>query len=63
MKELKLAIYVSGGIVQGIRSNITDYIDIEIVDEDIVVDEGVDKQEAAEDRWEELQTELPFGNY
>ena len=56
MKELKLAIYVSGGIVQAVRSNITELLDIEIVDED-------NDQDSAEDRWDEIQTELPFGNY
>lgn len=56
MKELKIAIYVSGGIVQGVRSNITELLDIEIVDEDT-------DQDSAEERWEELQTELPFGNH
>lgn len=51
----KVAIYVSGGIVQAIRSNDKD-LDIEIVDFD-------NEPEEAEDRWEELQNELEFGNY
>ena len=55
MKEPKIAIYVSGGIVQGVRSNISDLIDVEIVDED-------NDQDTAEDRWDELQEELPYGN-
>jgi len=55
----KIAIYVEGGIVQGIRSNIsTDLLDIEIVDAD------GDNQDEARERWDvEIQTELPFGNY
>ena len=55
----KIAIYVEGGIVQGIRSNIsTDLLDIEIVDAD------GDTQDEARERWDvEIQTELPFGNY
>lgn len=52
----KIAIYVSGGIVQGVRSNIKTELEVEIVDED-------NDQETSEDRWEELQNELPFGNY
>jgi len=52
----KIAIYVEGGIVQGIRSNIGEDLDIEIVDCD-------NEPDYAEDRWEELQTELNFGNY
>lgn len=52
---MKIAIYVNGGIVQAVRSEILD-LEIEIVDED-------DNPDTAEDRWEELQTELEFGNY
>jgi hypothetical protein len=52
----KIAIYVSGGIVQGVRSNMGQDLEVEIVDED-------NEPEAAGDRWEELQTELNFGNY
>jgi hypothetical protein len=52
----KIAIFVDGGIVQGIRSNIAENIDVEIVDAD-------NDPNDADDRWEELQTELPFGNY
>lgn len=51
-----IAIYVSGGIVQGVRSNIGQDLEVEIVDED-------NEPETAGDRWEELQTELNFGNY
>jgi hypothetical protein len=52
----KIAIFVEGGIVQGILSNIGETIDVEVVDSDNDID-------GAEDRWEELQNELPFGNY
>jgi hypothetical protein len=52
----KIAIYVEGGIIQAVRSNIGEDLDIEIVDCDNEPDE-------AEDRWEELQSELEFGNY
>ena len=52
----KIAIYVEGGIVQGIRSNLGVDLDVEIVDADNEPDE-------AEDRWEQLETELKFGNY
>lgn len=52
----KIAIYVEGGIIQGVRSNIDADIEVEIVDVD-------DKPDEAEDRWEEVQTELEFGNY
>jgi hypothetical protein len=51
----KIAIFVEGGIIQAIRSNIGSDLDIEIVDVDLDVD-------TAEDRWEEVQTELEFGN-
>ena len=54
--KTKIAIFVEGGIVQAIRSNISPDLEIEIVDVDNDPDE-------AEDRWEELQTELEFGNY
>ena len=52
----KIAIFVEGGIVQAIRSNIGEDIDIEIVDVD-------NEPDIAEDRWEEIQEELDFGNY
>jgi hypothetical protein len=52
----KVAIYVSGGIIQAIRSNVSEDLDIEIVDED-------NDPETSETRWEELQEELQFGNY
>jgi len=52
----KIAIYVDGGIVQAIRSNISPEIEIEIVDCD-------NEPDTAEDRWEEIQEELEHGNY
>jgi hypothetical protein len=56
MKTPKIAIYVEGGMVLGIRSNIGMELDIEIVDSD-------NEPDGAEDRWEELESELEFGNY
>jgi ABC-type branched-subunit amino acid transport system substrate-binding protein len=52
----KIAIYISGGILQAVRSNIGTNLEVELVDED-------NDPETAQDRWEELQTELNFGNY
>jgi hypothetical protein len=52
----KVAVYISGGILQGVRSNIGQDLEVEIVDED-------NEPETAGDRWDELQTELNFGNY
>lgn len=52
----KIAIYIEGGVCQAIRSNISLDLEIEIVDWD-------NEPDTAEDRWEELQTELEFGNY
>jgi hypothetical protein len=51
----KIAIFVGGGMVQAIRSNIGPDLDIEIVDEDHEPD--------AMDSWQEIQGELEFGNY
>jgi hypothetical protein len=56
-----IAIYVSGGIVQGVRSNIGQDLEVEIVDADNI--ESCGDEWKAEDRWEELQSELEFGNY
>jgi hypothetical protein len=52
----KIAVYIQGGILQGVRSNLGADLEVEIVDED-------NTPETAGDRWEELQTELNFGNY
>ena len=54
----KIAIYIKGGMVEEIRSNIDQDLDIEIVDEDCV-----DEKKFTENRWKEIQTELEFGNY
>jgi hypothetical protein len=56
IKTPKVAIYVRGGIVEGVRSNLGTDLEVEIVDQDNEPDE-------AEDRWEELQNKLEFGNY
>lgn len=58
MKTPKIAIYIKGGMVEAIRSNIGAELDIEIVDEDCL-----DETKLTEDRWEEIETELEFGNY
>ncbi len=52
----KIAIYIKGGMVEAIRSNISPELEIEIVDADC-------EQLEYEDRWDELQSELEFGNY
>jgi hypothetical protein len=57
MKKHKVAIWVEGGMIQGIRSSVD--IDVEIIDVDC---EGIDR-EAAEQKWEQYQTELPFNTY
>ena len=56
----KIAIYVSGGVVQGIRSNMKD-LDVEIVDGDDIEDH--ENANDPDSRWEQLQLELEFGNY
>lgn len=53
--NMKIAIYIEGGVLQAVRSDVHD-LEIEIVDKD-------NDPDTAEDRWEELQTELEFGNY
>ena len=57
----KIAIYVEGGIIQAIRSNIGEDLEVEIVDADNI--ESCGEEWKAEDRWEEIQNELEFGNY
>lgn len=52
----KIAIYVKRGMVEAIRSNISPELEIEIIDADC-------EQLEYEDRWDELQSELEFGNY
>ena len=56
IKTPKVAIYVKGGMVEAIRSNIGQDLEVEIIDAD-------NEPDKAEDYWEELQTELEFGNY
>lgn len=53
----KIAIWIEGGAIQGVRSNID--IELEIIDVDI---ETVDRDDA-EKKWDHYQTELPFGIY
>lgn len=53
----KIAIWIEGGAIQGVRSNID--IELEIIDVDL---DNVDKDDA-EKKWETYQTELPFGIY
>jgi hypothetical protein len=53
----KIAIYIKGGMVQAIRSNISPELVVDIVDADCL-QEGYD-----DDKWDEIQTELEFGNY
>lgn len=55
-KKPKIAIYVEGGIVQGVRSNIGQELDVELVDYD-------NEPATADDRWLQLEDELEFGNY
>lgn len=54
----KIAIYVSGGTVQEVRSNISADLEIEIVDADYTHCDDIDPNS----RWEQLQGELNFGN-
>ena len=55
--NMKIAIYIEGGLIQAVRSDVhPPELEIEIVDKD-------NEPETAEDRWEELQGELKFGNY
>jgi hypothetical protein len=57
MNKNKIAIWIESGTIQGIRSSVD--IDVEIIDVDC---DGVDR-EAAEQKWEQYQTELPFNTY
>lgn len=52
----KIAVYISGGILQGVRSNIGQDLEVEVVDED-------NEPDTAEEQWMELQEKLEFGNY
>jgi hypothetical protein len=53
----KIAIYVKRGMVYAVRSNISHELEVEIVDADC------QQLDYEDNRWEELQTELEFGNY
>lgn len=55
-KTPKVAVWVDGGMVQAVRSNIGPELELEIVDTDT-------DPELAEARWDELQHELTYGNY
>lgn len=52
----KVALYISGGILQGVRSNIGQDLEVEVVDAD-------NNPDTAEEQWMELQEKLEFGNY
>jgi len=52
----KVALYISGGILQAVRSNIGTNLEVELVDAD-------NDPDTAEEQWMELQEKLEFGNY
>lgn len=52
----KVALYISGGILQGVRSNIGQDLEVEVIDAD-------NDPDTAEEQWMELQEKLEFGNY
>ena len=58
----KIAIFVQGGMVQGVRCSVP--IDLMILDADLMIlnadGEYIDKEDL-EQEWEELQTQLEFG--
>jgi hypothetical protein len=56
IKTPNIAVYVSGGIVQGVRSNIGQDLEVEVIDAD-------NDPDTAEEQWMELQGKLEFGNY
>jgi hypothetical protein len=53
--KTKIAIYVSGGVVQSVISN-TEMVDIEIMDAD-------NEPENTETKWNEINKELGFAIY
>jgi hypothetical protein len=58
----KVAIWIEGGMVQGIRASID--LDVEILDLDVDwADEyaAIDRRVDLENKWETYQIELPFG--
>ena len=52
-----VAIFVSGGVVASVRSNISRDLEIKIIE----VDD--DPNDECYEVWERLKSELPFGNY
>jgi hypothetical protein len=69
----KIAVYINGGVVEEIRSNIGKDIEIEVIDNDTyqmnqvfenVKDfKNITDWKKAEDRWKEIKKELQFVNY
>jgi hypothetical protein len=58
-KTPKIAIFVQGGMVQAVRSNIAPATEMEVE----IVDKDCFQPDYEDDRWEEIQTELNFANY
>jgi hypothetical protein len=54
-KTAKIALFVSGGIVQEIRSNIRPQLEVIIIDKD-------NEPKTADKQWEEFEKELPYKN-
>ena len=54
-KTPTIAIFVEGGIIQGVRSNIGQDLQVDIIDAD-------NEPDTAEEQWMELQEKLEFGN-
>ena len=54
-KNPTIAIFVEGGIIQGVRSNIGQDLQIDVIDSD-------NEPDTAEEQWMELQEKLEFGN-
>lgn len=58
----KVAIWIEGGMIQGIRASID--LDVEVLDLDVNwADEyaTIDRRVDLENKWETYQIELPFG--
>ena len=51
----EIAVFVDGGIVKAVRSNISE-LHVQIIDKD-------NEPESAENTWKDLQNELPYENY
>jgi hypothetical protein len=54
-KTPTIAIFVEGGIIQGVRSNIGQDLQVDVIDAD-------NEPDTAEEQWMELQEKLEFGN-